>query len=412
MPKHNNVITMGCRLNFWESSKINSLIHNDKKNNVVVFNSCCVTNEAVKNLKKNIKSFHRLNPDVRIAVTGCAVEDIDQNLEKMQEISFVVSNKDKLSKLTWDKIQNEIEKKENSNLNFKGLYRENPSNSDVRKFIKIQNGCNHSCTFCIIPSCRGESISENVDNINKEISNNLKNGIKEVILTGVDLTSWNTVGDKYLGLGYLIEQIFKNNPSFFRLRLSSIDAAEIDLKLLDLIKNEPRLMPHFHFSLQSLDDMILKRMKRRHNVSQIIKLFDKIRNVSRNATFGADFICGFPTESDKMFSNTYALVEKLQITHLHVFPYSEKKGTPASRMPQIELKIRRARAKVLRNLGEMNYQNLLQQEVHKKHKILIETSDGIGRTENNIKVKINGEKKGRIIEAKPYKTQKNYLLVN
>lgn len=403
---------MGCRLNFWESNKINNFIHDDKKNNIIVFNSCCVTNEAVKSLKKNIKSFYQLNPDVNIIVTGCAVESETQSINNMKEVSFIVKNKDKLSKENWENIQKEIKGSNNFTLNFKGLNKENPSNSNVRKFVKIQNGCDHSCTFCIIPSCRGKSVSSSINDVNQEISSNLNNGIKEIILTGVDLTSWQSLDNKKLGLGYLIEEIFKKNNATFRLRLSSIDAAELDDKLLELIKNEARLMPHFHFSLQSLDDMILKRMKRRHNVEQIKKLLKSIRNISDRVTFGADFICGFPTETEEMFLNTCKLVEELEISHLHVFPYSAKAGTTAAKMPQVQLEKRRTRAKILREIGNKNYQTLLHRQINKRHKVLIETTDGFGKTENNIKVKISHAKKGEVIEVIPNFIKRDYLTIN
>ncbi len=412
MHKFNNVITMGCRLNSWESNKINSFIKDDKKNDVMIFNSCCVTNDAVKSLKKNIKLFHKSNPDVKIVVTGCAVESERHNIENMEEVSYIVKNKDKLLRKNWESLQENISIKNKINLEFKNLHRETPSNSNIRKFVKIQNGCDHSCTFCIIPSCRGKSISESVKKINNEISYSLDKGVKEIILTGVDLTSWQSANNKHFGLGYLLEKIFEKNISSFRLRLSSIDAAELDNKFFKLIKNEPRLMPHFHFSLQSLDDMILKRMKRRHNVKQIIELLNEIRNICENVTFGADFICGFPTETEEMFMNTYALVKKLQITHLHVFPYSAKAGTPASKMPQVILEERRKRAKALRELGDKNYLNNLQKQIFRPQKVLVETNNGIGKTENNFKMKIPNAKKGDIVSIKPNDIKDNYLIVN
>ena len=249
------------------------------------------------------------------------------------------------------------------------------------------------------------------ERVNEEISKSLKNGVKEIILTGVDLTSWTDSKYKSSKLGDLLDNIFKKNSSLFRLRLSSIDAAEIDDKLLYLVKNEPRLMPHFHFSLQSLDDLILKRMKRRHNVGQIINLFDIIRKARPHVTFGADFICGFPTESDSMFFNTIENVKKLNITHLHVFPYSSKHGTPASRMPQVDLYKRRKRAKILRELGKKNYVRLLKKEIKYKHNILIETFNGIGKTENNIKVKVNSSKKGDLIKTKLSSFNDDFLIL-
>ena len=361
--------------------------------------------------KKYIKSFHKINPEVKIAVTGCAVESDLDIFKNMNEVSFIVSNKNKLSEDKWDIIKKSFKNKSLDPLNFNISIKENPSNSNIRKFIRVQSGCDHSCTFCIIPKCRGESKSDSIERVNEEISKSLKNGVKEIILTGVDLTSWTDSKYKSSKLGDLLDNIFKKNSSLFRLRLSSIDAAEIDDKLLYLVKNEPRLMPHFHFSLQSLDDLILKRMKRRHNVGQIINLFDIIRKARPHVTFGADFICGFPTESDSMFFNTIENVKKLNITHLHVFPYSSKHGTPASRMPQVDLYKRRKRAKILRELGKKNYVRLLKKEIKYKHNILIETFNGIGKTENNIKVKVNSSKKGDLIKTKLSSFNNDFLIL-
>lgn len=411
MHKDSQVITLGCRLNFWESDKINSIIKRMDKKNLVVFNTCSVTNEAVKNAKKYIRSFHKINPEVKIAVTGCAVESDLDIFKNMNEVSFIVSNKNKLSEDKWDIIKKSFKNKSLDPLNFNISIKENPSNSNIRKFVRVQSGCDHSCTFCIIPKCRGESKSDSIERVNEEISKNLKNGVKEIILTGVDLTSWTDNKYKSSKLGDLLDNIFKKNSSLFRLRLSSIDAAEIDDKLLYLVKNEPRLMPHFHFSLQSLDDLILKRMKRRHNVGQIINLFDIIRKARPHVTFGADFICGFPTESDSMFFNTIKNVKKLNITHLHVFPYSSKHGTPASRMPQVDLYKRRKRAKILRELGKKNYVGLLKKEIKYKHNILIETFNGIGKTENNIKVKVKNSKKGDLIITKLSSFNDDFLIL-
>ena len=410
MSYNNKVITLGCRLNFWESDKINNLIQD--KENIVVFNTCSVTNEAIKNAKKDIKVFHKKNPKIKIVVTGCAVESDSQAFKDMSEVSYLLKNKDKLSSYKWKNIKNNISSDEKNEIIFNKLNKENPSNSSIRKFIKIQNGCDHSCTFCIIPRCRGKSESDSIEKINKEIAFNLNKGVKEIILTGVDLTSWQDYNNKNFKLGDLIENIFIYNKFSFRLRLSSIDAAEIDDKLLHLIKHESRLMPHFHFSLQSLDDLILKRMKRRHNVSQITKLINEIREKSSNATFGADFICGFPTENDRMFNNTLKNVEMLNISHLHVFPYSERASTPAARMPQVPLEVRRNRAKELRSLGEKNYQKLLKKQVYKKHTVLIETDTGVGKTENNFVVKIKGMHKGELATIMLNKVVNNQLVVN
>ena len=404
----NLVVTLGCRLNYWESNKIYQLLKNSKKKNFLVFNTCSVTNEAIKNSIKKIKFYSKKFPNTTIVVTGCGVESDYELFKSLPEVSEVVGNHEKLSEKNWSFIKTNTGEAEGIKIE-KYTKKENPSNSNVRKFVKIQSGCDHSCTFCIIPSCRGGSISQKTSVINKEISENLNRGVKEIILTGVDITAWGQDFKKPEALGNLLENIFSNNKNLKRLRLSSIDAAEFDDRLLDLIKNEKRLMPHFHFSLQSLDDMILKRMKRRHNVSQTIELIEKIRKFSSSSTFGADFITGFPTETEKMFYNTYNLVKKLKISHLHVFPYSAKDGTKAARMPQLPVEVRRERAKELRRLGKENFLETLKLFVKKKHAILVEDNNGRGKTENNLPVDVNLCEKGNIFNYKPTKVNKEKL---
>tara|TARA_B100000029_G_C17533196_1_gene943965 strand:- start:131 stop:1357 length:1227 start_codon:yes stop_codon:yes gene_type:complete len=406
----NNVLTFGCRLNFWESDKINQILKKNGKCNLTVFNTCSVTNEAVKNTISSIKKFHIRNPNVKIAVTGCAVETNLEYFENMKEVSFVIKNNSKLKENSWNKLSVKKTKKNFHRKDIASLIRTNPSNSDVRKFIKIQNGCDHSCTFCIIPKCRGKSISDSVKTINNNIKLGLNNDIKEIILTGVDLTSWGLDLSKNLFLGDLIKNIFLKNTSYFRLRLSSLDVAELDNSFFQVLKKDERLMPHFHFSLQSLNNMILKRMKRRHSVEQVIMLFEKIRTISPNATFGADIIAGFPTESVEMFLETKQLIEDLEISHLHVFPYSEKAGTPASKMPQIPVNERRKRGKELRKLGQNIYLKVLKKQIFKKQKVLIENDNGIGKTENNFNVKLKNRSKGDIVETIPSKIENNFLI--
>ena len=406
----NNVLTFGCRLNFWESDKINQILKKNGKCNLTVFNTCSVTNEAVKNTISSIKKFHIRNPNVKIAVTGCAVETNLEYFENMKEVSFVIKNNSKLKENSWNKLSVKKTKKNFHRKDIASLIRTNPSNSDVRKFIKIQNGCDHSCTFCIIPKCRGKSISDSVKTINNNIKLGLNNDIKEIILTGVDLTSWGLDLSKNLFLGDLIKNIFLKNTSYFRLRLSSLDVAELDNSFFQVLKKDERLMPHFHFSLQSLNNMILKRMKRRHSVEQVIMLFEQIRTISPNATFGADIIAGFPTESVEMFLETKQLIEDLEISHLHVFPYSEKAGTPASKMPQIPVNERRKRGKELRKLGQNIYLKVLKKQIFKKQKVLIENDNGIGKTENNFNVKLKNRSKGDIVETIPSKIENNFLI--
>ncbi|MEC8100179.1 MAG: tRNA (N(6)-L-threonylcarbamoyladenosine(37)-C(2))-methylthiotransferase MtaB [Pseudomonadota bacterium] len=406
----NNVFTFGCRLNFWESEKINSILKKNRKTNITVFNTCSVTNDAVKNVITNIKKFHLRNPEMKIAVTGCAVETNYKIFSEMKEVSFVIKNSSKLRQESWKKLSIDNKSKTFHEKDETVLKKVNPSNSNIRKFLRIQNGCDHSCTFCIIPKCRGKSVSDKTKKINNTIKAYLKNGIKEIILTGVDLTSWGIDHSDNVFLGDLLKSIFLENSSNFRLRLSSLDAAELDESFFDVLKNEDRLMHHFHFSLQSLNNLILKRMKRRHSIEQVIKLFKKIRNISPNVTFGADIITGFPTESDSMFLETKELLEKLEISHLHIFPYSEREGTPASKMPQVPIDIRRKRAKELRRLGKKIYSQVLEKQIFNKHKVLIESNSGIGKTENNFNVKLKKGFKGTIKEIVPVKIEKGFLI--
>ena len=244
-----------------------------------------------------------------------------------------------------------------------------------------------------------------------EDASSLDNNIKEIILTGVDLTSWGIDIRKNLFLGDLIENIFLNNPDDFRLRLSSLDAAELDDKFFEILEKEKRLMPHFHFSLQSLNNMILKRMKRRHSVEQVIALFKKIRSISSKASFGADIITGFPTESEQMFLETKKVIEDLEISHLHVFPYSERQGTPASKMPQIPIQIRRDRARTLRELGKSIFNQALNKQIFQTQRVLIENDQGLGKTENNFNIKVENKIKGEIIQVTPTKVENSFLVI-
>ena len=407
----NNVFTFGCRLNFWESEKINKILIDNKKYNLTVFNTCSVTNEAVKNIVSSIKKFHLRNPGMKIAVTGCAAETNFETFNNMNEVSFIIKNNKKLLEASWKKLPT---KKILTDLHEKDLIKLkkiNPSNSKIRKFIRIQNGCDHSCTFCIIPKCRGKSISETIESINKLIELNLNNNIKEIILTGVDLTSWGLDISKNLFLGDLLKNIFSKNNKYFRLRLSSLDVAELDNSFFEVLKEDKRLMPHFHFSLQSLNNMILKRMKRRHSVEQVKELFEKIKTLSPNASFGADIITGFPTETEEMFCDTKKVIQDLKVSHLHVFPYSEKHGTPASKMPQLPIEIRRNRAKELRELGKKIYLNELKKQLFNKHEVLIENKNGIGKTANNYKVKLKNKLVGSLVKVTLSKIEDSFLLV-
>ena len=413
MDKKNSLINLGCRLNIYEGEIIKNHLSNNNIKNITVINSCAVTAEAEKKVAYEIRKAKRTNPENKIIVTGCAAQIDPKKYHTLKEVDLVLGNKEKLLSDVW------------SNLNFsKPIQVDNilsekktvPSTIEKfdgksRAYIEIQQGCDHRCTFCIIPYGRGNNRSVPAGEIVERIKKIVKNGYKEVVLTGVDITDYGKDLPAQPTFSNLIKRIIKLVPDLEQLRLSSIDCAEID-NLFDEIIVNPRVMPHLHLSLQSGDNMILKRMKRRHNVEQIKKLLKSIRNISDRVTFGADFICGFPTETEEMFLNTCKLVEELEISHLHVFPYSAKAGTTAAKMPQVQLEKRRTRAKILREIGNKNYQTLLHRQINKRHKVLIETTDGFGKTENNIKVKISHAKKGEVIEVIPNFIKRDYLTIN
>jgi len=404
---NNNIITFGCRLNSWESKKIEENISSDNKNNLIIVNTCAVTAEATKNAIKTIKKIKKTNNSKKIIVTGCSVEADFKKFAEMREVHQIVKNKDKLNSETWKKISPD---NKNKDLIKKVAFKESPANSVIRRYIRIQNGCDHQCTFCIIPSCRGKSISSKSLTIIKEIKNLIKEGVSEIILTGVDITSWGQDFPSKPSLGKLVKEILHSVPNLKRLRLSSIDAAELDEELLKAIKTEKRLMPHLHFSLQSHDNIILKRMKRRHSSSDFENLIKKIREHRPDITLGADFITGFPTENYSMFKKSFDIIKKLNISHLHVFPYSEREGTIATRMPQNPIHIRRERARELRIQGNAILKKLLIECLGKKQKVLVENNQGFGKTEHYFLAKVKGAKKGEIVSFKP-STIENFTLL-
>ncbi len=410
MKNNNNFITFGCRLNSWESNKIEKIISSSAKNDLIVINTCAVTAEASKNAIKTIRKIGKAQPTKKIIVTGCSVEADPKSFSGMREIHKIIRNKDKLDPEAWGGIK--LNKKNLNSKDFinKVMPKESPANSVVRRYVRIQNGCDHQCTFCIIPTCRGKSISSQQELIIEEIINLTKIGVREVILTGVDITSWGQDLPHKPPLGRLVKSILSNVPNLKRLRLSSIDAAELDEELLKTLETEERLMPHLHFSLQSHDNIILKRMKRRHSTSDFEELIKIIRKVRPGITLGADFITGFPTEDNFMFKNSFNIIEKLNISHLHVFPYSEREGTVATRMPQNTIQVRRERAKEMREQGSKILKKLLFKCIGKEQKVLVENNDGLGKTEHYFLAKVKGAIKGDIVTFKPTSIENNILL--
>src|SRR6056300_553433 len=337
MSRDAEIITFGCRLNIYESEILKQGIKKDNIKNTSIFNSCAVTSETVRQVRQSIRKRKREFPEDKIIVTGCAAQIEPKTFSDMKEVDIVSGNLEKrdVKKLTANNgsntkinVSNILENKQKLN----GLVDGYDNRS--RAFIEIQNGCNHRCTFCIIPYGRGNSSSKSVKNIINEIKRLVDSGYNEVVLTGVDLTSWGADLPAAPKLGDLVMRILKLVPNLNRLRISSIDSIEVDDNLMQAIADEPRLMPHLHLSLQHGDNLILKRMKRRHAREDAIAFCEEARRLRPEIKFGADIIAGFPTETEAMFENSLKLVEECGLTWLHVFPYSARKGTPAARMPQ------------------------------------------------------------------------------
>ncbi len=395
------VITLGCRLNTYESEVMKQHAKDAGLENVIIINTCTVTGEADRKARQTIRKARKENPDARIIVTGCAVQTNSDSFADMPEVDQLIGNDLKLNPEPWlasntERVQiNDIMsvKETASHLveGFEGL---------ERAFVQVQNGCDHRCTFCIIPYARGNSRSVPMDNIVEQFKKLVDGGYNEFVLTGVDITSYGEDLPDKPKLGQMVRHLLNLVPDIKRLRLSSLDPSEIDDELWDLISNDKRMMPHLHLSMQAGDDMILKRMKRRHLRQDIIDICNKARGLRPDIVFGADIIAGFPTETDEMFENTYNLVKECGLTYLHVFPYSAREGTPAAKMPQVKGNIRKARAKRLRELGEDNLQNHLQSLVGRKLSVLIEKNKK-GRTEYFSEVKLNEELlQGQIVELK------------
>ena len=388
----NEVKTYGCRLNFYESEVIRKFAKKQNISNSTFINGCAVTNKTIADLKSEIRKIKREKPDRKIVLTGCAAQIHQEEFSKMSEIDAIIGNKEKLEEKTYERLRTA-----NDKVNEVGdILQESQAiapiidkvEQRIRGFVQIQNGCDHRCTFCIIPYGRGNSRSVKPNNVVEQIKNLLEKNYKEVVLTGVDLTSYGHDFEDKKTITDLVKFIFSEVPNLKRLRLSSLDIAEIDDDLTNLIGTEKRILPHIHLSLQAGDNMILKRMKRRHLREDAINKINKIRSVRPDVVFGADLIAGFPTETEEMFHNTIKLVEECNISFLHVFPFSPREGTPASRMPQLNREIIKKRAKILRELGNkqiLKYYNKLENtEIN-----LIVESESRGRSDGFAKVNLN-----------------------
>ena len=411
MSNNLNFITFGCKLNAFETQVMKEKAEGYFLTNHSFINSCAVTNEAVKQSRRAIRKEKRNNPTNKIVVTGCAAELYPSEFIDMPEVDIVIGNDDKTKSSTFMNLA-QIDDADNEVIE---LTHEDPpfiNNFDnrTRAFVQIQNGCDHRCTFCIIPHARGDSRSLDERYIIKQIQTLIDKGYQEIILTGVDITSYGKDLNEETNLGILIKNIIKKTNNLKRLRISSIDSIEIDDDFLEVFSSEEVIMPHLHLSLQSGYDLILKRMLRRHQTSEAVKFCERIQKIRPNTVFGADMIAGFPTETDDMHRSTMQHINDCDITYLHVFPFSSKTGTPASKMPQVEKNIIQRRAKDLRTLGTQKMNLFLMREIGKEKAILIE-KQGFGRTEQYSKVIVNEVgNPGEIIKKKIIGISKDQLI--
>ena len=370
------VITFGCRLNAFESEVMKRHASTAGCSNSIIVNTCAVTGEAVRQARQAIRRAHRENPGAKIIVTGCAAQIDPKMFSQISGVSTVLGNDEKMKAKSWlaldtreKVIVNDIMSvKETAGHLIEGF------EGRSRAFVQVQNGCDHRCTFCIIPYGRGNSRSVGMGEVVDQINLLVDKGYKEVVLTGVDITSYGADLPGKPPLGALVTKILTQVPELLRLRLSSLDAIEMDGELFEVITSDARLMPHLHLSLQAGDNMILKRMKRRHTREDAIKLTDRIRSKRPEMVFGADFITGFPTETEEMFEKTLDLVDECGLNFLHVFPFSARTGTPAAKMPQVLGNVRKERAARLRAKGKAADQALFKKRVGKHAQVLVERS--------------------------------------
>ena len=397
--------TQGCRLNAYETEAMKELAEEAGLDNIVVVNTCAVTAEAVRKSKQEIRKLRRDNPDAQVVVTGCAAQIEPATFSAMDEVDLVVGNTEKMQAETWRNIAQGpdfVGKTE------KVLVDDIMSVQDTaghlidgfgtrsRAYVQVQNGCDHRCTFCIIPYGRGNSRSVPAGVVVDQIKRLVDKGYNEVVLTGVDITSWGADLPMLPKLGDLVQRLLKLVPDLPRLRISSLDSVEADPALIDAVASEMRLMPHLHLSLQAGDDMILKRMKRRHLRDDAIEFCSDMRKARPDIIYGADIIAGFPTETEEMFENSLKLIDDCGLTWLHIFPFSPRTGTPAARMPQMDRSIIKERAGRLRARGAVAVQNHLATQVGTQHNVLMENAR-MGRTEGFTEVVFDTDQEKGVI---------------
>lgn len=384
-----DVVTFGCRLNTYESEVMKKHALEAGLDDTIIFNTCAVTAEAEAQARQAIRRARREHPEKRIVVTGCAAQARPDQFTQMPEVSAIIGNEEKMHGTAYLKLDSE-RAQVNDIMSVKETAAHLVASFDgrARAFVQVQNGCNHRCTFCIIPYGRGNSRSVPMGEVVAQVRLLVEGGYNEVVFTGVDISDYGKDLPGSPTLGQMIRRVLALVPELKRLRLSSIDAVEVDEDLYRLIAEEPRLMPHLHVSLQAGDDMVLKRMKRRHLRGDIIAFCDKVRSLRPDMVFGADIIAGFPTETDAMFENTLRLVDEVGLTYLHVFPYSPRPGTPAAKMPQVAKELRKARAAQLRAAGEKQLAKYLQAQVGKTLEVVVEQDGLSGHSQGFAPVKL------------------------
>jgi threonylcarbamoyladenosine tRNA methylthiotransferase MtaB len=398
--------TLGCRLNAYETEAMKELSAQAGISNTVVVNTCAVTAEAVRKARQEIRKLRREHPDARLVVTGCAAQTEPQTFTAMDEVDAVIGNTEKMQPETWQGLAADfigeteaLQVDDIMSVTETAGHLIDGFGTRSRAYVQVQNGCDHRCTFCIIPFGRGNSRSVPAGVVVDQIKRLVDRGYQEVVLTGVDMTSWGADLPAQPKLGDLVMRILRLVPDLPRLRISSIDSIEVDDALMGAIATEHRLMPHLHLSLQHGDNMILKRMKRRHSRDDAISFVQEARRLRPDMTFGADIIAGFPTETDAMFENSLHLVKDCDLTWLHVFPYSQRPGTPAARMPQVNGKAIKKRAAVLREAGANQVIEHLLAQVGKTHQVLMENPH-MGRTEQFAEVHFDTpQSEGQIVQV-------------
>jgi threonylcarbamoyladenosine tRNA methylthiotransferase MtaB len=387
-----DVVTFGCRLNTYESEAMQRHAEAAGLSDVVIVNTCAVTAEATRQARQTIRKLARERPEARIVVTGCAAQVEPQTFAAMAEVAQVLGNNDKMKAEAWKGLADfgteRVVVDDIMAVRETAVHLIDGMRGRTRAFVQVQNGCDHRCTFCIIPYGRGNSRSVPMGVVVDQVRTLVEHGTREVVLTGVDITSYGKDLPGEPALGALVKAILRHVPALDRLRISSIDSVEADRDLLDVLASEPRLMPHLHLSLQAGDDLVLKRMKRRHLRADAIAFCEEVRRLRPDVVFGADIIAGFPTEDEAMFQRSLDIVEECGLTHLHVFPYSPRPGTPAARMPAVPREVVKHRARRLREVGEAAFRRHLDAEVGATRQVLVE-SDQLGRTEGFTPVRLS-----------------------